>query len=364
MANRVSEILDLTTVDQWNHVGTSDNPADSGTRGLTAESLIDSCWLKGPLFLSTPERPFHPKTSVQGLLKSSNSATLHENVTLVSEGTVTTAKIFPWEKCSSYAKVLRIMAYVMRVHPKHKRFRTMNKSLQDPFEMDIAHQIVQYLAQDESFSGIRKQLFENKCISRSSPLLQYSPFVGSAGLIWSTGRIQRLEGVAFDMKHPILFDARHPVVTLFLSHLHCSHHHQGVDYLRAGVQRKYGILKLRSVLRSIHSRCIFCRKRRAQTITPLMSDLPKERLSPQSPVFWNTGVDYFGPFHVFVLRSTEKRWCFLFTCLTTRAIHIEIVSSMDTSSCIMKIERFITRLVISAVFRNFFLVSNESRSIF
>ena len=343
VANRVSEILDLTTVDQWNHVGTSDNPADAGTRGLTAESLFDSCWLKGPLFLSTSEWPFHPKTSVQGLLKSSNSATLPENVTLVSEGTVTPAKVFPREKFSSYAKVLRIMAYVMRVHPKHKPFRTMDKSLQDPFEMDIAQQKVQYLAQGESFPGIRKQLLENKCISRSSPLLQYSPFVGSAGLIRSTGRIQRLEEVAFDMKHPILLDARQPVVTLFLSHLHCSHHHQGVDYLRAVVQQKYGILKLRSVLRSIHSRCIFCRKRRAQTITPMMSDLPKERLSPQSPVFWNTGVDYFGPFPVSVRRSTEKRWCFLFTCLTTRAIHIEIVSSMDTSSCIMGIERFIAR---------------------
>ena len=55
VANRVSEILDLTTVDQWNHVGTSDNPTDAGTRGLTAESLFDSCWLKGPLFLSTSE---------------------------------------------------------------------------------------------------------------------------------------------------------------------------------------------------------------------------------------------------------------------------------------------------------------------
>ena len=43
VANRVSEILDLTRVDQWNHVGTSDNPAGAGTRGVTAESLFDSC---------------------------------------------------------------------------------------------------------------------------------------------------------------------------------------------------------------------------------------------------------------------------------------------------------------------------------
>ena len=44
-----------------------------------------------------------------------------------------------------------------------------------------------------------------------------------------------------------------------------------------------------------------------------------------------------------VRRSTEKRWRFLFTCLTTRAVHLEFVPSLDTSSCVMGIERFIAR---------------------
>ena len=33
----------------------------------------------------------------------------------------------------------------------------------------------------------------------------------------------------------------------------------------------------------------------------------------------------------------------LFTCLTTRAVHFEVVPSMDTSSCVMGIERLIAR---------------------
>ena len=32
IANRVSEILENTSVDQWNHIATCDNPADAGTR--------------------------------------------------------------------------------------------------------------------------------------------------------------------------------------------------------------------------------------------------------------------------------------------------------------------------------------------
>ena len=72
-----------------------------------------------------------------------------------------------------------------------------------------------------------------------------------------------------------------------------------------------------------------------------MTDLPRERLAFKEPPFSNTGVDYFGPFYVSVKRSTERRWGFLFTCLTTRAVQFEVVPSMDTSSCVMGIERFI-----------------------
>ena len=74
-----------------------------------------------------------------------------------------------------------------------------------------------------------------------------------------------------------------------------------------------------------------------------MSDLPVERLGYKQPPLNHTVVDYFGPLYVPVRRSTEKRWGFLCTCLTTRAVHLEIVPSLDTSSCVMGIERAIGR---------------------
>ena len=74
-----------------------------------------------------------------------------------------------------------------------------------------------------------------------------------------------------------------------------------------------------------------------------MSDLTKERLAYHFPPFTNTSVDYFGPFYVTVLRTTEKRWGFHFTCLTTRSVHVEMFTSMNNSSCIMGVERFVSR---------------------
>ena len=53
VTNRVAEILELTTVDEWNYVKSSDNPADAGTPCLSANSLRDSPWHKGPSFLRT-----------------------------------------------------------------------------------------------------------------------------------------------------------------------------------------------------------------------------------------------------------------------------------------------------------------------
>ena len=74
-----------------------------------------------------------------------------------------------------------------------------------------------------------------------------------------------------------------------------------------------------------------------------MADLPAERLDYQSYPFTHVGMDYFGPFEVKMLRRSMKRWCCLFTCLTTRAVHIEVVRSPDTDSCMEAINRFIPR---------------------
>ncbi len=74
-----------------------------------------------------------------------------------------------------------------------------------------------------------------------------------------------------------------------------------------------------------------------------MASLPEDRLLPDKPPFTNVGVDYFGPFDVKRGRSTVKRYGVLFTCLTIRAVHIEVADSLDPDSCINALRRFISR---------------------
>ena len=72
-----------------------------------------------------------------------------------------------------------------------------------------------------------------------------------------------------------------------------------------------------------------------------MADLPKEILMSGDPPFSHVEVDYFGPHYVRQVRSNVKRFGCLFSCLVTRAAHIEVVHSLDTDGFINALRRFI-----------------------
>ena len=74
-----------------------------------------------------------------------------------------------------------------------------------------------------------------------------------------------------------------------------------------------------------------------------MADLPADRVTPGKPPFCTVGIDCFGPFLVKRGRSHEKRYGCLFTCLSTRAVHIEMLSSLETDTFINALVRFSAR---------------------
>ena len=69
-----------------------------------------------------------------------------------------------------------------------------------------------------------------------------------------------------------------------------------------------------------------------------MADLPKDRISEEPPVRY-CGIDMFGPFTVKDGRKEKKRYGALFTCLSSRAVHIEVTRSKTTDSFIMLLRR-------------------------
>ncbi|KAJ8353346.1 hypothetical protein SKAU_G00209130 [Synaphobranchus kaupii] len=121
--------------------------------------------------------------------------------------------------------------------------------------------------------------------------------------------------------------------------------HQGRQFTEGAIRAAgLWIVAGKRLIGSILHHCVICRKLRGKLEVQKMADLPPERLDT-SPPFTYVGLDVFGPWTV-VTRQTRggaahnKRWAILFTCMSTRGVHIELIESMDTSSCINAVRRF------------------------
>ena len=95
--------------------------------------------------------------------------------------------LIPFDKFSSYQKLLRVTAYVLRLLPSHENYRTVNGSMADPVELDEAERHLQYLVQGESFNTEKRNL-DNKSVNKSSRIAVYSVYWASWShpFFWST----------------------------------------------------------------------------------------------------------------------------------------------------------------------------------
>jgi len=162
------------------------------------------------------------------------------------------------------------------------------------------------------------------------------------GLLRVGGRLSKTN-IPYDIKHPIILPAKSPISELILRSVHHALGHLGRNSILAEVRQRFWIVRASALIRQLLSKCVICRKYRSQVLQQKMADLPLDRTVSEEPPFSRVGVDYFGPFHVKRGRSTVKRYGVIFTCLSTRAVHLEHASSLDTDSCINAIRRFIAR---------------------
>ncbi|XP_029676813.1 uncharacterized protein LOC115243757 [Formica exsecta] len=110
------------------------------------------------------------------------------------------------------------------------------------------------------------------------------------------------------------------------------------------IRQRYWIPRGRAIVKQQILRCVTC----VQAATPqqLMGSLPRERVTPARP-FLHTGVDYAEPI---LLRTTKgrghrayKAFISVFICLSTRAVHLEIVSDYTAEAFLAALRRFTSR---------------------
>ena len=178
-------------------------------------------------------------------------------------------------------------------------------------------------------------------VKKSSRIFKLDPQL-TDGLLRVGGRLQK-SPLQLDAKHPIILPASHHVVRLIISFYHHTSGHSGTEHVLSMIRERFWIVKARAAVKRVLHDCFSCRKRQAPAGEQKMADLPQDRITPDKPPFTYVGVDCFGPFLVRRGRSQAKRYGVIFTCLTVRAIHIEVAHSLDTDSFVNCMRRFIAR---------------------
>ena len=130
---------------------------------------------------------------------------------------------------------------------------------------------------------------------------------------------------------------------LVISHYHLVSGHSGLEPTLSLVRQRYWIVNGRASVRRVINECFSCRRRQVTAMRQKMLDLPDDHVVPCKRPFTYLGVDCFGPFVVQRGRSNAKRCGVIFTCLSIRAIHIEVAHSLDTESLINALRRFVSR---------------------
>lgn len=200
--------------------------------------------------------------------------------------------------------------------------------------------------QQELFSVKIQSLRTTRTVAPRSSLSALSPFLDEEGLIRVGGRLRHAP-LPYNNKHPLVL-ALHPLVRLLVVQTHQCTLHGGQQLTLNILRQEYWILRARSLVKSVIHGCVTCVQERAATSTQLMGNLPAEQVSPPPRPFSWCGPDYAGPMKVRTsagrgITSPRKAYIALFVCLSTRAIHLELVGNYTSSAFIEAFTRFCSR---------------------
>ena len=214
----------------------------------------------------------------------------------------------------------------------------------EPDAIRAASHVIITIVQQEYYVQEVKCLQINLRVRKESEIHSLSTFIRKHGLLHVGGRCDRQE-VPYDQRHPLILPQKPHIASIVSLHYHEETRHQG-QKLTEGAIRSAGfwIPGSKRLVSTLIKKCATCRRLRGTTVTQLMSDLPADRVTP-CPPFRSVGLDVFGPWEISTKKTrggsvNSKRWAVMFTCLYTRAVHIDILESMSTSSMINALRRF------------------------
>ena len=216
---------------------------------------------------------------------------------------------------SSYLKLLRSYCYIFRLLRKQEE-TCYNGKITTTELQDTENRIIKFLQSQE--------------FQRELKLLR--------------GNVELKEG-KLKQKHPMLLPSRNYVTDLIIRHHHETNYHSGIQATFYSVRHRYCLLDGRNQVRKIVRKCVTCRRAKPVFSKYQMGNLPSVRVTKARP-FLNVGIDYCDPFYVkerkYRNRNPPEK-VYVFVCMVTKAIHLELVEDMTSASLIAALDRFVGR---------------------
>ncbi|XP_055620081.1 uncharacterized protein LOC129764715 [Toxorhynchites rutilus septentrionalis] len=369
VAFRIGEILQETKIDEWRWVPTKYNVADMLTKWGKGPCLdSDGPWFAGPQFLQQSEEMWPIQKTPAPNTKTELRACHMLHTSKANKPIIDVSRFSRWNVllrtiCCVYRflsncrrRVDRTPIEVIPDATKRMRklvIRDVNYTIvplkQEEYE--LAEVLLWKTAQREMFAcevaitqKNRQLTSENWIpIEKNSAIYHCKPFLDECDVLRMDGRTKYADFIPYDTRFPIILPRDHEITDLLLAEYHRRYGHANRETTFNEIRQRYYIPKLRSGVKRAMKNCQWCRVKKSRPQVPTIAPLPVERLMPFLRPFSYVGVDYFGPIEVALGRRVEKRWVVLFTCLTIRAVHLEIAHKLNTDSCIMAIRRFVLR---------------------
>jgi transposase InsO family protein len=331
--NRLVELRQAQDI-IFHYVSSKDNPADVLSRGQKASKLRDNkLWWHGPSWL-VQERlwPPAPVTALEYDTAVPRAVTLFFKSRLAEAFLLTEAneKLLNWDQ---FVKKLLRVPFIGKLYSK--RGLTQSESFLH------AESILIRLLQTKYFSYELRLLREG-----IKPASDLDLFLHTDGIIHCRDRYETAP-IHWDRVHPLLLPRESPIVRTLIIKVHRACLHAGAEVTLIKFRERFWITRARTLFKSVIHCCNLCRRWKGGAYKlPPMPLLPQVRTTPVVP-FLNVGIDCFGPLRVRPQGSspmiTVKTYGTIFTCLVTRAIHLELAGDLSGDQFLQALTRFCSR---------------------
>ena len=369
VANRVREICLLFPTSVWGYCHTDDNAADLLTRGISSTQLQSSTlWSHGPPWLLSQSN--WPTWSPAIVIHVQTNDEEVEPTLPATDAPVTLkpglGQIIDITRYSKLTKLLRVTAYVLRFITNIKRTLPKLSGHLTPTELSYAQVLWIKSVQQHSFCNeIANLQFK---ASRLPLIRQLRLHLNNEGIICCGGRIHNTP-VSQQVKFPYLLPQKHWLTELIIQDIHQRHFHSGTNSTVTYLRQLYWLPAARRHVRSILRHCVTCNKLSGSHYkAPSPPPLPKHRLQMMNP-FTVTGIDFTGALYVRTSGGESKAYICLFTCASSRAVHLEVVTDLSEETFLQAFRRFASRkslpkLVVSDNASTFMSAAEDLRALF